>query len=273
MKVWVNGTLVDEGQARVSVFDHGLTVGDGVFETVKVVGGQPFALSRHLERLAQSAQGLGLPDPDGAAVRDAVDAVLGAAGPDAGALRLRITFTDGTGPLGSDRRSSGPTLVVAAAAQQPAAPSAKVLLVPWVRNERGPIAGVKSTSYAENVVALAYATAHGATEALFANTVGQLCEGTATNVFLVRDGEVLTPPLRSGCLAGVTRALLLEWADVVEQDLPVGLLLDADEVFLTSSTRDVQPVHAVGDRELAPGPVTARLAAVFADRAAADPDP
>jgi branched-chain amino acid aminotransferase len=135
---------------------------------------------------------------------------------------------------------------------------------------------VKTTSYADNVVALAHAKAAGGDEAVFANTLGVLCEGTGTNVFVVRNGVVSTPPLSSGCLAGVTRALLLEWADVVEEDLPVEALTEADEVFLTSSTRDVQGVHAVGDHQVpggAPGPVTQRLAGVFAERAAADVDP
>ena len=147
------------------------------------------------------------------------------------------------------------------------------MTVPWPRNERGALAGLKTTSYAENVVALAYAKHRGGTEALFANTVGDLCEGTGSNVFLVRDGEVVTPPLSSGCLAGVTRALLMEWADVAEKDLPMSALAEADEVFLTSSTRDVQAVHAVDDRVLEPGSVSRRLAEVFAARAAADVDP
>jgi branched-chain amino acid aminotransferase len=274
VKAWVNGSVVDDSEARVSIFDHGLTVGDGVFETAKVAGGEPFALTRHLARLVASARGLGLPAPDPAEVREAVDEVLAANYGHAGGLRLRITLTGGTSPLGSDRGAAGPTLIVAVAPMSPWAPSAKVVLVPWVRNERSATAGLKTTSYAENVVALAHAKAHGASEALFANTVGDLCEGTGTNVFLVRDGEVVTPPLSSGCLAGVTRALLLEWApDAVERDVPSAALLDADEVFLTSSTRDIQPVHAVGDRTLAPGPVTAALAALFAERAAADLDP
>ena len=188
-------------------------------------------------------------------------------------MRLRITLTGGTGPLGSERGTQGTTLVVALAPTKPWPPSAKVVLVPWTRNEKSATAGIKTTSYAENVVALAHAKAHGGSEAIFANTAGDLCEGTGSNVFLVRDGEVVTPPLSSGCLAGVTRALLLEWADVVERDVKVGELLDADEVFLTSSTRDVQAVHAIGDHEVAPGPVTARLAEEFAERAAADVDP
>lgn len=274
MRAWVNGTVVDDADARVSVFDHGLTVGDGVFETAKVVDGVPFALTRHLVRLGESAAGLGLTAPGPDDLRGAVDAVLSANAEHRGRpLRLRITLTGGTSPLGSDRGDAGPTLVVALAPMAAWPDSAKVVVVPWVRNERSATAGLKTTSYAENVVALAYAKQRGGTEALFANTVGDLCEGTGSNVFLVRDGEVVTPPLSSGCLAGVTRALLMEWADVAEKDLPMSALAEADEVFLTSSTRDVQAVHAVDDRTLEPGPVSRRLAEVFAARAAADVDP
>ena len=277
MKVWVNGRVVGADEATVSVFDHGLTVGDGVFETAKVVGGVPFALTRHLERLAVSAAGLALPVPDESVVRSAVAETLAANTEHLGeTLRLRVTVTGGTSPLGSERGDSGTTVIVALAPATRWAGSAKVVVVPWVRNERAASAGVKTTSYADNVVALAYAKAAGGGEAVFANTVGNLCEGTGTNVFVVRDGVVSTPPLTSGCLAGVTRALVLEWADVVEEDLPIAVLTEADEVFLTSSTRDVQAVHAVGDRTVpggAPGPVTGRVAAVFAERAAADVDP
>ena len=277
MKVWVNGRVVDADDATVSVVDHGLTVGDGVFETAKVVDGVPFALTRHLERLAGSAFGLALPVPDEALVRSAVTETL-AANTDAldRPARLRITVTGGTSPLGSERGDAGSTLVVALAPARQWPISAKVVVVPWVRNERAPSAGVKTTSYADNVVALAHAKSAGGDEAIFANTVGQLCEGTGTNVFVVRDGVVSTPPLSSGCLAGVTRALLLERADVLAEALPIGVLAEADEVFLTSSTRDVQGVHAVGDHEVpggAPGPVTQRLAGVFAERSAADVDP
>lgn len=274
MKAWVNGTVVDESAAQVSVLDHGLTVGDGVFETAKVLDGVPFALTRHLTRLGESASGLGLPVPAVEDLRRAVAETLQANAQDHGTpLRLRITLTGGTGPLGSERGSHRPTLVVAMAPLTAWPVSAKIVLVPWTRNERSATAGLKTTSYAENVVALAYAKRHGGSEAVLANTVGQLCEGTGSNVFLVLDGQVVTPPLTSGCLAGVTRALVLEWAGAVERDLPIGALSDADEVFLTSSTRDVQAVHAIDDREIEPGPVTARLSEVFARRAAADVDP
>jgi branched-chain amino acid aminotransferase len=276
MKVWLDGALLDADDARVSVFDHGLTVGDGVFESAKVVDRVPFALGRHLDRLARSATGLGLATPAEADLRAAVTATLEANAVELTAPhRLRITLTGGTGPLGSDRGDAGPTLLVALAPLRTWPATAKVVVVPWTRNERGATAGLKTTSYAENVVALAYAHAGGGSEALLANTVGQLCEGTGSNVFLVLDGEIVTPPLSSGCLAGVSRALVLEWTDALERDLSLADLTWAEEVFLTSSTRDVQAVHAVDDHELpgAPGPRTAQVAAVFAERAAADVDP
>jgi branched-chain amino acid aminotransferase len=274
MRVWVGDRLVERAEARVSAFDHGVTVGDGVFETAKVRDGVPFALTRHLQRLAVSARGLGLPEPDLALVRRAVDETL-AANDAAPAQRLRITYTGGDSPLGSDRGEGPPTLLVALAPLRPWPNTAAVSVVPWTRNERAATAGLKTTSYADNVVALAAARAAGADEALMANTRGELCEGTGSNVFLVRDGAALTPPLSSGCLAGVTRALLLEWTGARERTLSMVDLAGADEVFLASSTRDVQAVRSVDDRSVpsAPGRVTARLAAEFARRSVADPDP
>ncbi|MEU5683293.1 4-amino-4-deoxychorismate lyase [Streptomyces venezuelae] len=273
MKIWLNGGLQDLDDARVSVLDHGLTVGDGIFETVKSAEGRPFALTRHLARLAQSARGLGLPEPDLDEVRDACAAVL-----DANPLplgRLRITYTGGLSPLGSDRGDQGTTLVVALGEAKRRPDTTAVITVPWTRNERGALTGLKTTSYAENVVALARAHEHGATEALFANTVGQLCEGTGSNVFVVLDGEIHTPPVASGCLAGITRALAVEWTGARESDLPLDVLDRADEVFLTSTLRDVQSVHRVDERELpaAPGPVTAKAMRIFDERAADDLDP
>jgi branched-chain amino acid aminotransferase len=150
-----------------------------------------------------------------------------------------------------------------------------VVTVPWTRNERGALAGLKTTSYGENVVALARAREQGATEALFANTQGRLCEGTGSNVFVVLGGRLLTPPLSSGCLAGITRELVLEWSGAEEADLPLGALAEAEEVFLTSSTRDIQAVQRVdgGDLPAAPGPVTAMAQRIFAERSAEDVNP
>lgn len=273
MQAWVNGQLLSDPTApALPVTDHGFTVGDGVFEAVKIVQGRPFALTRHLERLGASARGLGLPDPDVGRIRAAVDEVLAADELPLG--RLRITYTGGPAPLGSGRGDAEPTLAVVAAPLTAWDGPARVTVVPWPRNERGAVAGLKTTSYAENVVALAHAASVGAGEAIFANTRGDLCEGTGSNVFYVVDGELRTPTLRSGCLAGITRALLLEWCDVVEVDEPVGVLARADEIFLASTTRDVQAVAWCDGRELGtPGPVTARAAERWSEREAADLDP
>ncbi|MEE1814693.1 aminodeoxychorismate lyase [Streptomyces sp. SP18ES09] len=273
MKLWVNGGLHDAETARVSVLDHGLTVGDGIFETVKAERGETFALTLHLERLTRSARGLGLPDPDLDEVRRACAAVLEANPMELG--RLRITYTGGLSPLGSERGDAGASLIVALGETGRRADSTAVITVPWTRNERGALTGLKTTSYAENVVALARARERGASEALFANTVGQLCEGTGSNVFVVVDGAILTPPVSSGCLAGITRALAVRWTGAEEADLPLDVLDRADEIFLTSTLRDVQAVHRVDDRVLAgaPGPVTAKAMRIFDEHAAADRDP
>ncbi|GAA2647883.1 aminodeoxychorismate lyase [Streptomyces vastus] len=273
MKLWLDGGLRDIESARVSVLDHGLTVGDGIFETVKAIDGRPFALTRHLERLARSARGLGLPEPDLDEVRRACAAVLDANPMPLG--RLRITYTGGLSPLGSDRGEHGPTLVVAVGETSRRADSTAAITVPWTRNERGALTGLKTTSYAENVVALARAREQGATEALFANTVGQLCEGTGSNVFVVLDGEIHTPPIASGCLAGITRALTVEWTGAKETDLALDVLERAEEIFLTSTLRDVQAVNRVDARELpgTPGPVTAKAMRTFDERAGDDLDP
>jgi branched-chain amino acid aminotransferase len=273
-KVWVGSGLVDAASPHISVFDHGFTVGDGVFEAIKVVGGRPFALTRHLLRLARSANGLGLPKVDVDAVRHAVTETLLAN--DAGPLaRIRITYSAGIAPLGSERGDHGPTLVVAIAASKAHSETTAIATVPWPRNERGALAGIKSTSYAENAKALAQAQQVGATEAVFADTTGRLCEGTGSNIFVVRDGRILTPTLNTGCLAGITRALVLQWMPNAEEaDMPPETLLDADEIFLTSTLRDVQGVHRADGRELtAPGPVTKDVMAVFAERSAQDHDP
>ncbi|MET7932837.1 aminodeoxychorismate lyase [Streptomyces sp. NPDC005322] len=271
--IWLDGSLCEADSAQVSVFDHGLTVGDGVFETIKATEGQAFALTRHLRRLARSAHGLGLPEPDLDEVRRACEEVLKANPMPLG--RLRITYTGGLSPLGSDRGTAGPTLVVALVETARRPDTTAVVTVDWTRNERGALTGLKTTSYGENVVALARAREDDASEALFANTVGRLCEGTGSNVFVVLDGELHTPPLASGCLAGITRALVLEWVGAKEADLPLSVLERAEEVFLTSTTRDVQAVRRVDAHALpgAPGPVTAKAMRIFTERAAADIDP
>ena len=172
--LWLDGELVPAGEARVSPFDHGLLVGDGVFETLRVYDGIPFAWTRHHQRLVRSAAGLGLTAPGSQELRAAVDAVLAANGLNEG--RVRLTVTGGPSPLGSERGEGPPTVIVVAAPAAPWPPSVDLVIVPWSRNENGAITGLKTTSYAENVRALAYARERDAGEAVFLNTRGELCE-------------------------------------------------------------------------------------------------
>lgn len=267
MRTWVNGELLTDPDApAVAARDHGVTVGDGVFEVVKVVDGRVFALEPHLERMTRSAGGLGLPDPDLDAVRRGIAAVLDGEPLTLG--RVRITWTGGLSPLGSDRGDGPPSLVVVGAPMDPWPDTTAVATVPWPRNERGALAGLKTTSYGENVRALALAHAHGASEAVFGNLQGHLCEGTGTNVFYVVDGELRTPSLASGCLAGITRKLVLDWYGATEVDEPMEVLTErASEAFLASTTRDVQAIHRWDEHELgAPGPVTTEVRKVWQER-------
>ena len=277
VKYWVNDALVDAEQATVSVLDHGVTVGDGVFETVLVRDGRAFALTRHLDRLRRSLAGLGIDGPTEAGVRAAVDAVISGSGVGTDFSRQRITVTSGVGPFGSDRGEAEPTLIVTLATAAPWPATTSLATVPWVRNERSAIAGLKTTSYAENAIALADAKRRGASEAVMADTQGRLSECTGSNVFVVVGGDVLTPSLASGCLQGVTRDLVLEWgaevASVTEAELPFDVLFSADEVFITSSTRDVHPVTRIDEREMHAGPITQALSEVFVRRSTQDVDP
>lgn len=261
---WVNGQLVDRSTPSISAVDHAIVVGDGVFETLQVAGGTPFALTRHLARLRFSSDGLGLLPPDDDQVRQAVASVLDA-DPQAGLVR--ITWSSGAGPLGSSRGDGPGTLIVATQKANVWEASTRVHLCPWTRNEHGALVGLKTTSYAENVLALDAAHQRQCSEALFLNTAGLLCEGTGTNLFVVVDDQLVTPPLSSGCLAGITRALVLEVTDAQEGDLHPDDLAQASEAFLTSSTRDVQAISRIDDLALpqAPGPQTQAAAVAFAE--------
>ncbi|WP_084037830.1 aminotransferase class IV [Demequina sp. NBRC 110053] len=278
--VWAGGTLREPGEPVVAATDHGFTVGDGVFETLAVRDGVPFALSRHLARLAYSADRMGLGMPDGAAVREAIAAVMGAGV----VTRLRVTVTSGAGPMGSARGDGAPTLIVTGV-DAPRPHTCRAVRAPWKRNERSALAGVKTTSYAENVVMVEYARSKGADEAIIANTFGNLCEGTATNVFVERGGEVVTPPLASGCLAGITRGLALEWG--VRAALPMRVAAPGelamsvlDEVLageahlaVTSSTRGVQHVSSLDGEDIAAGPLLRKVSAAYELAAERNPDP
>lgn len=268
VQIWLNGRLLSVDVARISPFEHGLLVGDGVFETLAVRGGRAIGLREHWQRLVRSCTRMGLRAMSETEFAEAIVAVVEANG--LTEARVRVTQTSGDGPLGSDRGAGQGTRLAAATPLNTWPPSEKVCLVPWTRNENGALAGVKSISYAENVIALAEAKRRGCGEALLANTRGELCEGTGSNIFVVVDGRLHTPPLASGCLAGVTRLLVLQACAAAgiacaETALPAEVLTRCEEAFLTSSTRDVHPIAEIDGRTLAtPGPLTRAVQAAYA---------
>jgi len=280
--VWFDGVIRPAGEPILAADDHGVTVGDGAFETLVVKNRTAFALTRHLVRLQYSLDRLGMAAIDMDQVRAGVDEVISARPEDVS--RIRITVISGPGPMSSVRGDSGPRVLIWGG---PASVPATCIAVraPWKRNERSAIAGVKSTSYAENVVMAMYAQERGANEALMSNTFGYLCEGTGSNVLIERDGYILTPPLSSGCLAGITRGLALEWGAragipirvAAVGELPMTVL---DEVLaggafaaVTSSTRGVQHIVNLDGTDVKQGPLITVLAELYDAKASADPDP
>jgi len=275
--LWVDGRRADPSRAAISAFDRGFTLGDGVFETMRIAHGAVFRLDRHLERLAAGASIMGLaipedvPDTIAAAANTAFD--LGWAD-----AALRLTLTRGVGARGvAPPVASEPVTVLTVHDMPPAAPIAaravRVRVAEGRRNEFAPTAGVKTLSYADNIVALSQARAAGADDALFLDTAGHLSEATASNIFLVSGSMLRTPPRSCGILPGVTRAAVLELAAALqlaarEEVLETRDLADADEAFLTSAIRGIAPIASADDRSLpngAPGPITARLAAALDD--------
>ncbi|WP_298207462.1 aminotransferase class IV [Ferrimicrobium sp.] len=274
--VWIDGNLHEADDAGIPVSDHGLVCGDGAFETLVVVDGKPFAVTRHLHRLVRTARGMGLPEPDIEIIRKGIDELVVRNA--LGTAKIRITYTAGNAGLGSHRPPQlKPRTVMATEPIAREATTTRLALAPWPRNERGVLAGLKTTSYAENVIALAWASERGASEVLFANTLGNLCEGSGSNIFIVHNGAILTPPLSAGCLAGVTRDLVIEGVGAREEDIPLTMLTDplVTEMFVTSTLRMVQGVAILDQRHFddAPGPITAKIQRYFADLMAEQLDP
>jgi branched-chain amino acid aminotransferase len=272
--MWVDGRLVGPHEPVLRADDHAL-VGDGAFEAIKVVDGRPFAVTRHLARLQRSLQPLGI-ELDLDAVRAAIDALMTTPQASVSPSWLRITVTAGSAPMGTGSVGARPTIVAAVAPMARWRATAAVAIAPWARNERGATTGLKTISYAENVIAYRWAHERGVDEVIFANTQGDLCEGTGSNVVVAAEGRLVTPTLAAGCLPGVTRELLLEWLpDLDELDVPIGALATAAEAFLTSTSRNVHPIATVDGCALgaAPGPLTSHALDVWSRRAAADIDP
>jgi branched-chain amino acid aminotransferase len=281
----VNGRLFDQEHAVISVFDHGFLYGEGIYETLRTYRGEPFLFDRHMRRLRASASMLALEVPISnaeiaARFRDTMAAA--ALGPDGREAYLRILITRGVGELTYDPAACpSPSIVVIAKPHvdlpdEAYARGVQVALVDIVRNHPGSVNPIiKSNNLLNNALAMQEAVRRGAFEGVMRNYRGELAECTTANLFVVKQGVALTPPIDAGLLAGITREFVFEVGaaagiPVREAVLKDADLIDADEAFLTSTTREILPIVRVDDRAIAsgqPGPITGALLTAFRSRA------
>lgn len=269
----LNGKLVPADEARIPALDHGLLYGDGLFETLRVYGGRFFRLAAHLERLRRGAAQIHLELPwTDAELTEALAATVRENRIDEGALRL--TVTRGAGLPVPELAVGGPPAYLVTARPWSGVPVACSACFAG-RHPRAFVPGIKSLSYLPFLLARDEARRRGYDEALL--TAGEeVVEGSASNVFIVAGGRLKTPPLGSGCLPGVTRAVVLELAaaeglPAEEAALTCGDLLGADEVFLTGSLAGIRSVARLEERDLPTGcPVTRRLREAFRERVAVE---
>lgn len=278
--VVLDGVLVGAGEARVSVFDRGFLFGDAVFEVLRAYGGVPLALDEHLARLGRSLDGLGITPSfePGVLVGEVLHALATLGLRDA---YVRVVVSRGQGALHLDpRRASGPTTRVVIAAPLLALPASlyEGVALASARVDRPTdhtrAAGAKLSAYTANLLALQIARARGAYEAALVREDGALTEGHSSNLFVVRGGAVETPPISTGILAGITRALVLEESCAEGLEVRERLLFardfeQADEAFLTSSLREIVPIVSLDGAPIGagrPGPITRRLHARYQER-------
>ena len=255
--IWFDGRILAENDIVISPRDHGLLIGDGVFDTLAIINGLVRFPDRHLRRLRSGIECLSIsPTPDDTALRNAMDELVAASGITRG--RVRITVTPGPGGEGRSRGTTPTTII---SIEQAAAPPSSVALtrVGWIRNERSPLVGIKSTSWSENAQILRAVRSDGFDEAVLCDSTGLLSECCSANLFLAIDGTILTPSLRSGCLPGIIREVLLDSGLATECDLSPEQLAVADEIFISSSIHEIVGVSRVDDRALGvDGPETLR---------------
>lgn len=281
----VNGRVSDEEHAVISVFDHGFLYGEGVYETLRTYNGQPFLFDRHMRRLRNSAGMLALPvplsdDQIDARFRETMRAAGLGEGP--GEAYIRMLVTRGIGELSYSPDACPSPSVVVIVKRQVDPPrevyerGVLVSLVSVVRNHPGTVNPlIKSNNLLNNALAMQEANRRGAFEGVMRNYRGEIAECTTANIFIVKGGKALTPPLRAGLLPGVTREFVFEIGAergiaVREAVLRDEDLLGADEAFLTSTTREIVPVVKVDDKTIgngAPGAITKELLAGFRKRA------
>ncbi|UCE50581.1 MAG: aminotransferase class IV family protein [Phycisphaerales bacterium] len=274
-KVFLNDKLIDADKSCISVRDSGFLYGAGLFETMRSHNGTVFALADHLDRLFFSARNLSINNPyDKDYFTEAVYEVLRAN--KLSDARLRLTFTNG--PMVENDKDRKPTLLITATEFRSYPPEyyksgVLVVLCPYRQNPDDPTCGHKTTSYYSRMIALNMAHNKRAAEALWFTTDNRLAEGCVSNVFLVKDSMLFTPPIETPVLAGVARKTVCQLAlgnsvELIEKDLNVDDLLRADEVFLTNVIMQVMPItkvekHTVGDGKV--GPMVKKLHRSFAE--------
>ncbi|MGE0704181.1 MAG: aminotransferase class IV [Vicinamibacterales bacterium] len=285
----VNGVFFDEAHAVIPVFDHGFLYGEGVYETLRTYGGRPFLFERHMRRLRRSAAMIALPVPlsdDQIAERfAATQREAGLTGGPGREAYIRLLLTRGVGDLTYDPAATpAPSVVIIVKphAELPAATSehgVSIVIVPIVRNHPASVdPRIKSNNLLNNALAAQHAIRQGAFEGLMRNHRGELTELSTANLFVVKSGIILTPALDAGLLPGITREFVFELGarlDVAvrEATLHDADLYNADEAFLTSTTREALPITRVDGRPIgdgAVGPVTRRLMTAFRDAVAAE---
>ena len=275
--VILNGQVTPPETAAISVYDRGFLYGDSVFETIRTYGGKPFALGEHLARLERSAERGFIPVPVASdVIASEVERGLSLAqNPES---FVRIMLTRGTGPLGLDPDlAEKPNRVVLVEPFVPPPSEAyekgiEAIAVHAARaTDATPAAGAKVANYLTSLLAIREARRRGATEAFIVDARGSVLEGTTSNVFFVKAGELVTPPENAGILAGITRAYVLRAAAEIGvgtslRDVREAELFDADELFISSTLREILPVVRLDGRTIAsggPGPITRRLHETF----------
>src|ERR1700720_2788151 len=276
-KIYIDGKFYSEANAKVSVFDHGLLYGDGIFEGIRFYNGRVFRLEEHLARLRDSARSICLEIP--MSMREMTEALLETIRQND--LRdgyIRLLVTRGVGNLGLNPvQCKRPSVIIIAAtiALYPAEIYAKGLTVVTCATRRTSTAAlnpaVKSLNYLNNVMARIEANLAGADEALMLNEAGNVAECTADNVFIIKRGQIFTPPIAAGALRGITRSVVFEIAPelgikITDPDITRHDVFVADECFLTGTAAEVIPVIKADGRSIGngkPGPITARIIARF----------
>jgi len=272
--VYLNGKLIPRSRAKISVLDYGFLFGFGLYETIRAYQGKPFRLDNHIARMRYSAEKLGIPLKP-AEIRQAVKDTIKVNG--FADTRIRITVSIGEGTITPNLAScTEPTVAVLVTDYHPPAPEKyqngfKVIISSIRRNSHSPVTYMKSANTMEAMLARQEARNKDKDEALFLNEKGFLTEASGSNIFLVKDGILITPRFETGILPGVTRVVVFEVANqlgikVREKNVRLDELLQADEAFITNSLIEIVPVTEVSGKQIGtgkPGPITKRLAKAY----------